>query len=123
MTRSARLAPLWLVALGAAALAPGWAAPALSQDGIEITSTGMRGCISRADGRLRIISMRRVAGLDAEPCDPATEIEVIFRSTRDGEDGTSSSGNSGAQGPQGPEGPEGPEGPQGPKGEDYPPPT
>lgn len=119
MTRSARLASLWLVALSVSA--PGWTTPATAQDGIEITSTGMRGCISREDGTLRVISMRRVAGLDAEPCDPETEIEVIFRSTRDGEDGTSSSGNAGLQGPQGSQGPEGPEGLQGPEGPQGPP--
>jgi hypothetical protein len=90
-----------------------------------ITSTQMKGCISRADGTLRVFSIFPGREITARPCDPATEIEVVFRSTRDGRYGTDASGVVGPPGRRGlldrpdqmgEQGPEGPTGPQGPPG-------
>lgn len=81
-----------------------------------ITSTQMKGCVNRADGTLRIFSVLPDSEIAAAPCDPATEIEVIFRSTRDGRDGTDASDVVGPPGPPGPAGPTGPQGEQGVQG-------
>lgn len=83
----------------------------------QIFDQYVRECILIKDGSVRAYIPRLVragqTGPLATPCDPRTEIEIIFR---DDNPGLSSGGSSGGKGPKGDPGPTGPTGPSGPSG-------
>lgn len=122
---------LTLSATSVAVILAGTTGAVVAESGIKspVFDQYVRECILIKDGSVRAYIPRLTRAGDngalATPCDPRTEIEVIFRdynpaiSTgggRGAKGNTGPSGPPGAPGPVGPAGPEGPEGPQGPQG-------
>lgn len=98
-----------LSATTVALLLVGTSGPALSEDMTETFSQYARQCILISDGSVRAYIPKLVrsgeTGALATPCNPKTEVEVIFRAP-----GSGPSGGKGDTGPAGPEGPRGPAG-------------
>lgn len=100
----------------------GASAPSMAKglDSNQIYSQYVRGCVSLADGSVRAYIPQWVRsdkpGPLAEPCNPATEMEVLFSLPAELTWNLQNSGGGGGTGPAGPAGPAGPQGPPGPPG-------
>jgi len=150
-----RSLPLSLSTTTIVILLAGATSPAMAASVVKspVFDQYVRECILIKDGSVRAYIPKLVrsgkTGPLATPCDPATEIEIVFRDNNllhssggggggsrgpagpagpPGNDGPAGppgndgpSGPAGPAGPAGPEGPTGPEGPQGPAGPQGPP--